>query len=113
MLTNERIVIYDNWFTVPTGRTDLMKAPEDFPPPVNKVVVNDFSLIFHMYGGRDLESSPPSQTTKKKQGDLDAQRAPKRQFHSLGWRAQGGRGRDLEALLEFQFNKVGILVDIH
>lgn len=56
-LCQESLRIVDNHFPVPLGRTDLLKAPPNFPAPVLRYTLCEMTLIWHMYGGRDFEGS--------------------------------------------------------
>ena len=62
-LCQESLRIIDNHFAIPLGKTDLLKAPRHFPPPVLRYTLCEMSLIWHMYGGKDFEVSQSS--TKK------------------------------------------------
>ena len=38
MYTNKPVNIVDNYFTIPMGRTDVLKAPDHFPPAIYRSV---------------------------------------------------------------------------
>jgi len=57
LLTTEPIVVHDNHFRIPIGKTDLLKAPDHFPCPVYRYTLSEMSIVWSMYGGRDFESS--------------------------------------------------------
>jgi len=57
MLTSEPIVVIDNYFRTPIGKTDMLKAPDHFPCPVYRYALSEISIVWSMYGGRDFESS--------------------------------------------------------
>ncbi|XP_076166580.1 autophagy-related 2 isoform X3 [Ptiloglossa arizonensis] len=62
-LCQESLRIIDNHFAIPLGKTDLLKAPRHFPTPILRYTLCEMTLIWHMYGGRDFETS--SSTIKK------------------------------------------------
>ena len=37
-------------------------APDHFPAPVSAYTVNEMSIVWSIYGGRDFESSPPGES---------------------------------------------------
>ncbi|XP_078034719.1 autophagy-related 2 isoform X1 [Augochlora pura] len=55
----ESLRIIDNHFSVPLGKTDLLKAPRHFPVPILRYTLCEMTLIWHMYGGKDFDMSPP------------------------------------------------------
>ncbi|XP_076284575.1 autophagy-related 2 isoform X1 [Lasioglossum baleicum] len=55
----ESLRIIENHFSVPLGKTDLLKAPRHFPAPILRYTLCEMSLVWHMYGGKDFDSSPP------------------------------------------------------
>ena len=59
---SSHIEVKDNHFAMPLGKTDLLKAPDHFPPAVTRYTLKEMSLVWYMYGGRDFASSPPSQS---------------------------------------------------
>lgn len=54
-LCQESLRIIDNHFSVPLGKTDLLKAPRHFPAPILRYTLCEMTLIWHMYGGKDFE----------------------------------------------------------
>lgn len=58
-LCQESLRIVDNHFYVPVGKADLLQAPPNFPAPVLKYTLCEMTLIWHMYGGKDFEDTPP------------------------------------------------------
>ncbi|XP_015584958.1 autophagy-related protein 2 homolog B [Cephus cinctus] len=62
-LCQESLRIVDNHFTVPLGKTDLLKAPRHFPPAILRYTLCEMTLVWHMYGGKDFGS--PQSATKK------------------------------------------------
>ena len=52
------IVVQDGHFSQPLGSTDLLRAPAHFPVPSSRVVLQEVSLVWHLYGGRDFGPHP-------------------------------------------------------
>ncbi|XP_017890148.1 autophagy-related protein 2 homolog B isoform X2 [Ceratina calcarata] len=61
-LCQESLRIVDNHFAVPLGKTDQLRAPRHFPPPILRYTLCEMTLVWHMYGGKDFETP---QTVKK------------------------------------------------
>ncbi|KYN22683.1 Autophagy-related protein 2 like protein A [Trachymyrmex cornetzi] len=57
LLCQEPLRIVDNHFSVPIGKTDLLQTPPNYPAPVLKYTLCEMTLIWHMYGGNDFDSS--------------------------------------------------------
>jgi len=57
VLTTEPVVVIDNHFRIPIGKTDMLKAPDHFPCPVYRYTLSEISILWSMYGGQDFESS--------------------------------------------------------
>ncbi|ELU17929.1 hypothetical protein CAPTEDRAFT_154368 [Capitella teleta] len=94
LLTSKPIEIRDHHFAMPLGKADLLKAPDHFPNAVLRYTLKEMSVVWYMYGGRDFESSPPSENRS----------TPR--LSKVGWQARGGPGRDIEVLMELQLSKV-------
>ncbi|KYQ51543.1 Autophagy-related protein 2 like protein A [Trachymyrmex zeteki] len=58
-LCQEPLRVVDNHFSVPVGKTDLLQTPPNYPAPVLKYTLCEMTLIWHMYGGNDFDSSQP------------------------------------------------------
>ena len=58
-LCPESIRIVENHFSIPLGKTDLLKAPKHFPLPVLRYTLCEMNLIWHMYGGKDFGNPQP------------------------------------------------------
>lgn len=56
-LSEESLRIVDNHFSIPLGKTDLLKAPRHYPAAVLRYTLCEMTLIWHMYGGKDFENS--------------------------------------------------------
>ncbi|KAK0093179.1 hypothetical protein PV326_014144 [Microctonus aethiopoides] len=57
-LSQEYLRVVDNHFSVPLGKTDLLKAPKHYPPAILRYTLCEMTLIWHMYGGKDFGNSP-------------------------------------------------------
>ncbi len=57
VLVAETVSVIDNYFAMPLGKSDQLKAPEHFPPAVYRYTLREMSLVWYMYGGKDFESS--------------------------------------------------------
>ncbi|XP_050674952.1 autophagy-related protein 2 homolog A isoform X2 [Leptidea sinapis] len=53
----------DNHFSMPPARSDVLKAPRNFPQPVLRYTLCEMSLTWNMYGGNDFRAT--SDTPKK------------------------------------------------
>lgn len=58
-LCQESLRIIDNHFAVPLGKADLLRAPRHFPVPILRYTLCEMTLIWHMYGGKDFDATPP------------------------------------------------------
>ncbi|XP_053613848.1 autophagy-related protein 2 homolog A [Plodia interpunctella] len=58
------VYMFDNHFTVPTARTDVLKAPKSFPAPLFRYTLCEMSVTWNMYGGNDFR--PANETAPKK-----------------------------------------------
>lgn len=63
-MVNDAILIKDNYFSLPAKKTDTSRAPLHFPGPVVRYVVKEVSLVWHLYGGRDFGTAPPTSPAK-------------------------------------------------
>ncbi|XP_031784416.1 autophagy-related protein 2 homolog A [Nasonia vitripennis] len=62
-LCQESLRIVDNHFSIPLGKTDLLKAPKNFPPAILRYTLCEMALVWHIYGGKDFGDTQP--VTKK------------------------------------------------
>ncbi|XP_312964.6 autophagy-related protein 2 homolog A [Anopheles gambiae] len=53
-VSEDPIRIVDNHFSIPSGKPDLLKAPEDFPSAVERYTICEMTVTWHIYGGRDF-----------------------------------------------------------
>ncbi|XP_012255190.2 autophagy-related protein 2 homolog A [Athalia rosae] len=56
-LSEDPIRVVDNHFSVPLGKTDLLKAPKNFPAAILRYTLCEMTLVWHMYGGKDFGGS--------------------------------------------------------
>ncbi|KZC06215.1 Autophagy-related protein 2 like protein B [Dufourea novaeangliae] len=98
-LCHESLRIIDNHFAVPLGKTDLLKAPRHFPAPILRYTLCEMTLVWHMYGGRDFDASPPIQ---KHVTINDGTRETTQERSRSPW----CDGRRQDVLMELQLNKV-------
>ena len=54
-LSEDPLRIVDNHFTLPLGKPDLLKAPENFPMAVMRYTLCEMTIVWHLYGGQDFE----------------------------------------------------------
>ena len=54
VLVNGPVEIKDNYFSKPIGRTDLLKAPENFPLAECRYTLRELTVVWYIYGGSDL-----------------------------------------------------------
>lgn len=64
IMAEDAIVIRDNYFSLPVKKTDASRAPLHFPVPVVRYVVKEVSLVWHLYGGKDFGTAPPTSPAK-------------------------------------------------
>nr|XP_033810044.1 autophagy-related protein 2 homolog A isoform X3 [Geotrypetes seraphini] len=108
------IFIKDGHFSRPLGSTDLLKAPARFPVPETRIILQEISAVWHLYGGRDFGTSRPSsghtQSPRMKSNMSNARSSPSRSSSTNRpqntWRSQGGSGRIHDVLMEIQLTKV-------
>ncbi|XP_034941345.1 autophagy-related protein 2 homolog B [Chelonus insularis] len=79
-LSQEYIRVVDNHFSVPLGKTDLLKAPKHFPAAILRYTLCEMTLVWHMYGGTDF-GKPQMSNKRHVTIDDNTQR-----FDSLGRR---------------------------
>ncbi|XP_063976895.1 autophagy-related protein 2 homolog B [Diachasmimorpha longicaudata] len=135
-LSQEYIRVVDNHFSIPLGKTDLLKAPKKFPPAILRYTLCEMTLVWHMYGGKDFGKPQPQ---VKKHVTIDdslhkdgfsvgrsrsavvgfskispneirfgsAPNSPRKiRLNSNDWWTLGGPGRQHDVLMELQLNKV-------
>lgn len=124
-LTNDPMRLIDNHFTIPIGKTDLLKPPKDYPTPIFRYTLCEMSIIWHMYGGNDFKV--PEKANQKKtvnfsdvqfndvvsysnlqKGQVNFQSLADKKKNNMPWLVRGGVNRNHDVLMEFQLNKVRI-----
>ncbi|XP_008823878.1 autophagy-related protein 2 homolog B [Nannospalax galili] len=104
IMVNDAIVIRDNYFSLPVKRTDSSKAPLHFPIPVIRYVVKEVSLVWHLYGGKDFGTVPPTSPAKSYiSPHCSPSHTPTRHGRHT---VHGGKGRNHDFLMEIQLSKV-------
>ncbi|XP_023392393.1 autophagy-related protein 2 homolog B [Pteropus vampyrus] len=64
IMVDDAIVIRENYFSLPVKKTETGRAPVHFPIPVIRYVVKEVSLVWHLYGGKDFGTAPPTSPAK-------------------------------------------------
>ncbi|XP_049755202.1 autophagy-related protein 2 homolog B isoform X1 [Elephas maximus indicus] len=104
IMVDDAIVVKDDYFSLPVKKTDTSKAPLHFPTPVVRYVVKEVSLVWHLYGGKDLGTVPPSSPAKSYISPHSSPcHTPTRRGHSA---VCAGKGRNHDFLMEIQLSKV-------
>ncbi|XP_058423633.1 autophagy-related protein 2 homolog B isoform X2 [Diceros bicornis minor] len=104
VMVDDAIVIRDNYFSVPVKKTDTSKAPLHFPIPVIRYVVKEVSLVWHLYGGKDFGTAPPTSPAKSYNSPHSSpSHTPTRHGRNM---VCGGKGRNHDFLMEIQLSKV-------
>ncbi|XP_028031335.1 autophagy-related protein 2 homolog A isoform X2 [Bombyx mandarina] len=57
--------MFDNHFSVPAARTDVLKAPKSFPLPMLRYTLYEMSITWNMYGGNDFRNPADAVSSKK------------------------------------------------
>ncbi|XP_035869672.1 autophagy-related protein 2 homolog B isoform X2 [Phyllostomus discolor] len=103
IMVDDAIVIRDNYFSLPAKKTDRGRGPVHFPPPVVRYVVKEVSLVWHLYGGKDFGTAPPTSPAKSYTPHSSPSHTPTRHGRST---VCGGKGRNHDFLMEIQLSKV-------
>ncbi|XP_036887104.1 autophagy-related protein 2 homolog B isoform X2 [Sturnira hondurensis] len=103
IMVDDTIVIRENHFSLPAKKTDRSRAPLHFPPPVVRYVVKEVSLVWHLYGGKDFGTAPPTSPAKSYIPHSSPSHTPTRQGRNT---VCGGKGRNHDFLMEIQLSKV-------
>ncbi|CAH6851094.1 autophagy-related protein 2 homolog B isoform X2 [Phodopus roborovskii] len=103
VMVDDAIVIRDDYFSLPITRTDSSKAPLHFPVPAIRYVVKEVSLVWHLYGGKDFTTVPPTSPAKSYIPHSSPSQTPTRHGRHTVY---GGRGRNHDFLMEIQLSKV-------
>lgn len=54
MFVSSPLEIKDNYFSKPLGRTDLLKAPDNYPGAEYRYTLKELTVVWFMYGGNDF-----------------------------------------------------------
>ncbi|EDL97600.1 rCG27761, isoform CRA_b [Rattus norvegicus] len=103
IMVDDAIVIRDDYFSLPITRTDSSKAPLHFPVPAIRYVVKEVSLVWHLYGGKDFATAPPTSPAKSYIPHSSPSQTPTRHGRHT---VCGGKGRNHDFLMEIQLSKV-------
>ncbi|XP_062621343.1 autophagy-related protein 2 homolog B-like, partial [Saccostrea cucullata] len=58
IFTDEPIEIKDNYFSQPHGKTDLLKAPDNYPSAEYRYTLKELTIVWYMFGGSDFCDKP-------------------------------------------------------
>lgn len=61
IFTSDPIEIKDNHFSQPHGKTDLLKAPDNFPNAEYRYTLKELTIVWFMFGGSDFCDTPVQQ----------------------------------------------------
>lgn len=125
-LTEDRVRIVENHFTVPTGKSDPLATPKNFPVPTTKYTLREMSVVWHMYGGNDFgndklldkkknvnfsdlasKDNASHSDQNKKNDEVESGRKKK------PWWVQGGVNRNQDVRMEIQLSKIKVLHEIY
>uniref|UniRef100_A0A673ZD93 Autophagy related 2B n=1 Tax=Salmo trutta TaxID=8032 RepID=A0A673ZD93_SALTR len=98
------IEIKDNHFGQPLDSSDSSRGALNFPVPEVRYLIREISVIWHLYGGKDFGSATFTSSPARSRGctpHSSPSQTPVRQGRGGGW-AGGGRGRNLDVLMEIQ-----------
>lgn len=104
IMVDDAIVIRDDYFSLPITRTDSSKAPLHLPVPAIRYAVKEVSLVWHLYGGKDFATVPPTSPAKSYSSPHSSpSQTPTRHGRQTVY---GGKGRNHDFLMEIQLSKV-------
>ncbi|XP_068607676.1 autophagy-related protein 2 homolog B [Brachionichthys hirsutus] len=107
-LTLLPVEIKDDHFGQPLDRSDSSQGVVNFPIPEVRYLIKEISVIWHLYGGKDLGGTSFTSSPTRSRGSTphsSPSQTPIRQAKASGW-AGGGRGRNPDILMEIQLSKV-------
>lgn len=122
----EPIRIVDNHFSVPSGKPDLLLAPQGFPMAVTRYTICEMSVTWHLYGGHDFQTEEDRKKPKVKKSEHSFAHLPMSEAYKSGvsyskgspavtfgpvtqkqtWKSRGGLERKHDVMMEVQINKV-------
>ncbi|XP_075387716.1 autophagy-related protein 2 homolog B isoform X1 [Tenrec ecaudatus] len=112
VMVDGSIVIRENHFSLPVKKAEAGKAPLRFPTPAVQYVVKEVSLVWHLYGGKDLGTALPSSPAKSYTSPHSSpSHTPTR--HGQHAAGSGGKGRNQDFLMEIQLSKVKFQHDVY
>ncbi|XP_052105810.1 autophagy-related protein 2 homolog B-like [Mytilus californianus] len=119
VFTTDPIEIKDNHFSQPTGKTDLLKAPDHYPTAEYRYTLKELTVVWYMYGGRDFSDAPNSTSLDKDTTmSFKPEKSDSKHQIRMGYRpklpgsdrlsakVRGGPGRDHDVLMELQLTKI-------
>ncbi|KAG5882217.1 hypothetical protein JTB14_024728 [Gonioctena quinquepunctata] len=122
-LSSDPVRVINNHFSIPVGKTDILKPPKSFPNSLTRYTLCDMTVVWHMYGGHDFKLSD-SESKKKTVNFSDTRLSDTVSFSNsdrkgvsitsfadkkkldLPWLLKGGVNRDHNVHMELHLNKV-------
>uniref|UniRef100_A0A3P9LWE8 Autophagy related 2B n=1 Tax=Oryzias latipes TaxID=8090 RepID=A0A3P9LWE8_ORYLA len=107
-LTSDPVKIKDDHFRQPLEGGDPSRSALNFPIPEVRYLIKEISVIWHLYGGKDFGTLSCTASPSRSRGSTphsSPSQTPARHARTAG-RAGGGRGRNLDVLMEIQLSKV-------
>lgn len=118
--------ITDNHFSIPIGKTDMLKAPSHFPVPAYRYTLREMTVVWHMYGGNDFKKNEKDATKKvvhfsdnqmstsvgfinSKAGEVVIGSVQKKK-KPMNWQVKGGVNRNHSVLMQLQLSKVSLVL---
>lgn len=126
-LVDDSLRLVDNHFAIPVGKTDVLKAPKDFPTPVMRYTLCEMTVQWKLYAGRDFRSSDDKSEkktvnfsdgqnavlyTNRNTGEISFQSKPQKK-QKANWIENGGVNRNHDIVIDIQLNKVRVQHDIY
>ncbi|XP_068195039.1 autophagy-related protein 2 homolog B isoform X2 [Antennarius striatus] len=102
------IEIKEDYFSNPLDGSDSSSGVMNFPTPEVRYLIKEISVIWHLYGGKDLGSASFTSSPTRSRGSTphgSPSQTPVRQAKASG-RTGGGKGRNPDILMEIQLSKV-------
>ncbi|XP_055377404.1 autophagy-related protein 2 homolog B isoform X2 [Condylostylus longicornis] len=134
-VSSDPLRIVDNHFTLPTGKPDLLKAPEGFPVAQIRYTLCEMTVTWHLYGGHDFPTKEETNNDVLKnkenlprkyemseaykmgvsfsKGHQSVQFGSKKPISKLSWKTKGGPERKQDVLVEIQLTKVRLSHEIY
>jgi hypothetical protein len=67
---SHRVEIRDDHFRKPLTKIDVLKAPDNYPVPLNVYCVQEISINWFLYGGHDFEASDVDSSANSGEGKI-------------------------------------------